>query len=89
MGFLIDLLVFLSTSGNKKAQFSFDNLRKRPAWGSGLSVAELGILRLEHGWSKVPDVRMDGIDYVVQIRGQIFRSNSSPTMLAHLKMQMW
>jgi hypothetical protein len=84
----INVLVFLSRPQNVN-RFDFDALKKRPRWGSGLSVAELNNLRLERGWAKIPDVRIEGIQFVTRIRGQIYKSHSATTMLTHLKMHMW
>jgi hypothetical protein len=84
----INMLAFLSRPQNVN-RFDFDALKKRPAWGSGLSVPELNSLRLERGWAKIPDVRIDGIQFVTRIRGQIYKSCSATTMLTHLKMHMW
>lgn len=85
---LLGWLVFFSSFGSNKSS-SFDALTKRPSWGSGLSVAELGNLRLELGWSQIPDVRADGNQFVTRIRGQIYKSYSATTMLTYLRMQMW
>jgi hypothetical protein len=85
---VIGLLVYLSVS-KKENIFNFDRLSKRPPWGSGLSTSELQNLRLECGWTTIPDVRMEGNQFVVRIRKQVFKTASSPTMLAHLKMHMW
>lgn len=84
----LELLVFFSrTTTNQNS--GFDGFSKRPPWGSGLSVAELSLLRLEYGWSKIPDVRMDGNTFWVRMRGQVFSSDSSTTVLTHIKMHMW
>jgi hypothetical protein len=85
---VIGLLVYLSRS-KKENDFCFDRLIKRPPWGSGLSKPELQNLRLECGWTTIPDVRMEGNQFVVQIHKRVFKTASSPTMLAHLKMHMW
>ncbi len=84
---IIGLLIYLGRS--RKGNFNFDRLSKRPPWGSGLSRPELQVLSLAHGWSVSPDVRMDGNIFVVKIRGQLFQSHSSSTMIAHLEMHMW
>jgi hypothetical protein len=71
-----------------KARFEslhFFDLNSRPQHGTGLSVFELQKLKQKNAWYYIPDVRLDANTYVVRIRGEIFKTQSSQTMLAYLK----
>ena len=72
---------------NKTRQESlqFFELDQRPQFGSGLSFFELQKLRQKNGWYYIPDVRLAGNTYVVRIRGEIFKTQSSQTMLEYVK----
>jgi hypothetical protein len=63
----------------------FFDLNSRPQHGSGLSIFELQKLKQKNSWYYVPDVRLDGNTYVVRIRGEIFKTQSTQNMLAYLK----
>jgi hypothetical protein len=74
-----------SINKTRQESLQFFELDHRPQFGTGLSYFELQKLKQKNGWYYTPDVRLDGNTYIVRIRGEIFKTQSSQTMLAHLK----
>lgn len=80
--------MFGATKNHSTVRFEslhFYDLELRPQLGTGLSFFELQKLKQKNGWYYTPDVRLDGNTYVVRIRGEIFRTQSTQTMMSHLK----